>query len=171
MKTKKELEKEILTITLKIHEEYPELSQFIEERPLELAKGITEPPGAAKLKEYLDSLKEMIQTYSKTHSSENKQEKKELPDSLVYPPSDDIYAKGIKESQLNPENINKKKTPNQELGARNEKDFSEDKSGDDLDVPGAELDDKQERIGSEDEENNYYSLGGDNHNDLDENQS
>lgn len=36
-------------------------------------------------------------------------------------------------------------------------------SGDDLDVPGAELDDKQERIGSEDEENNYYSLGGDKH--------
>jgi hypothetical protein len=29
-----------------------------------------------------------------------------------------------------------------------------------------ELDDKQEEIGSEDEENNYYSIGGDNHNDL-----
>ena len=37
-----------------------------------------------------------------------------------------------------------------------------------LDVPGAELDDAQENIGSEDEENNYYSLGGDEHNDLDE---
>ena len=42
-------------------------------------------------------------------------------------------------------------------------------SGDDLDVPGSELDDQQESIGSEDEENNYYSLGGDDHNDLDEN--
>lgn len=31
------------------------------------------------------------------------------------------------------------------------------------------LDDEQEDIGNEDEENNYYSLGGDNHNDLDEN--
>lgn len=30
-------------------------------------------------------------------------------------------------------------------------------------VPGAELDDASEEIGSEDEENNYYSLGGDNH--------
>jgi hypothetical protein len=38
----------------------------------------------------------------------------------------------------------------------------------DLDIPGAELDDKQEEIGSEDEENNYYSIGGDNHNDLEE---
>jgi hypothetical protein len=27
---------------------------------------------------------------------------------------------------------------------------------------------KQEEIGSEDEENNYYSIGGDNHNDLEE---
>ena len=38
-----------------------------------------------------------------------------------------------------------------------------------LDVPGAELDDANELIGEEDEENNYYSLGGDDHNDLEEN--
>jgi hypothetical protein len=37
-----------------------------------------------------------------------------------------------------------------------------------FDIPGSELDDKQEEIGSEDEENNYYSIGGDNHNDLEE---
>lgn len=30
-----------------------------------------------------------------------------------------------------------------------------------LDVPGEELDDENENIGEEDEENNYYSLGGD----------
>jgi hypothetical protein len=40
--------------------------------------------------------------------------------------------------------------------------------GQDLDVPGSELDDLDERIGEEDEENNYYSLGGDDHNDLEE---
>ncbi|SFS31288.1 hypothetical protein [Sphingobacterium wenxiniae] len=39
---------------------------------------------------------------------------------------------------------------------------------DGLDIPGAELDDEQEEIGSEDEENNYYSLGGDNHEDLEQ---
>jgi hypothetical protein len=38
-------------------------------------------------------------------------------------------------------------------------------SGDDLDIPGGELDDAQEAVGSEDEENNYYSLGDDNPND------
>ncbi len=31
----------------------------------------------------------------------------------------------------------------------------------DLDIPGAELDDDDEDIGREDEENNFYSLGGD----------
>lgn len=40
---------------------------------------------------------------------------------------------------------------------------------DGLDVPGAELDDAGEITGNEDEENNYYSLGGDDHSDLDEN--
>lgn len=40
-----------------------------------------------------------------------------------------------------------------------------DMAGKDLDVPGAELDDKSEDIGSEDEENNSYSLGGDGHED------
>lgn len=34
-------------------------------------------------------------------------------------------------------------------------------SGDDLDVPGSEEDDANEAIGEEDEENNSYSLGGD----------
>ena len=42
----------------------------------------------------------------------------------------------------------------------NTENFDTDHSGDDLDVPGAELDDEQEDIGEEDEENNYYSLGG-----------
>jgi hypothetical protein len=40
--------------------------------------------------------------------------------------------------------------------------------GEDLDIPGSELDDADEEIGEEDEENNYYSLGGDNHEDLEE---
>ena len=41
-------------------------------------------------------------------------------------------------------------------------------SGSDLDVPGAEDDDENEEIGEEDEENNDYSLGGDNHDDIPE---
>lgn len=44
-----------------------------------------------------------------------------------------------------------------------------DVSGDDLDVPGSELDDEAEEVGEEDEENNLYSLGGDRHEDLEQN--
>lgn len=43
-----------------------------------------------------------------------------------------------------------------------------DMSGADLDVPGSELDDVEEAIGEEDEENNPYSIGGDRHEDLEE---
>lgn len=38
--------------------------------------------------------------------------------------------------------------------------------GDELDIPGSEDDDDMEDIGSEDEENNYYSLGSDNNDGL-----
>lgn len=43
-----------------------------------------------------------------------------------------------------------------------------DFAADDLDIPGSEQDDAQEQIGSEDEENNSYSLGSDRHSDLEE---
>lgn len=43
-----------------------------------------------------------------------------------------------------------------------------DFTGNELDVPGSEDDDAQEEIGSEDEENNSYSLGSERHSDLDE---
>ena len=87
-----------------------------------------------------------------------------------YPPSEDIYNKLHKESDINPEDISKMKEilKIQPIEKRNEKDFKEDETGEDLDIPGSELDDDQEAIGSEDEENDYYSLGGDNHNDLEE---
>jgi hypothetical protein len=38
----------------------------------------------------------------------------------------------------------------------------------DLDIPGSELDDRNEMVGSEDEENNSYSLGGDGKENLEE---
>ena len=45
----------------------------------------------------------------------------------------------------------------------NESSFKNNITGAGLDVPGAESDDENEEIGEEDEENNEYSLGGDNH--------
>jgi len=45
---------------------------------------------------------------------------------------------------------------------------SSDFSGSDLDVPGAEQDDRDEAIGEEDEENNSYSMGSDSNDEITE---
>lgn len=122
-------------------------------------------------KKYFNSLAELLLEYFKKHVivDEKVNSKSSGNDGyLSYPPSEDIYNKAIEERDLDPENPSKTKTPNEPAGTPNEKDFKADKYGDDLDVPGSELDDDQERLGSEDEENNYYSPGGDNHNDLEE---
>ena len=50
-----------------------------------------------------------------------------------------------------------------------ESSLNEDMTGEDLDVPGSGADDADELIGEEDEENNYYSLGGDLHEGQEEN--
>lgn len=79
---------------------------------------------------------------------------KDLPGYPIYPANEDIYEVEKKEAFDESGLSDLKKKP--DLGG-------------DLDIPGAELDDANESIGEEDEENNYYSLGGDSHSDLDEN--
>ena len=105
-----------------------------------------------------------------SNKAENTSEK-EFPGYPHYPASEDIYNQEKEEADINPEAISKTKAPNEKKGSKNEKGFKDDKSGSDLDVPGSELDDQQEAIGSEDEENNYYSIGGDRHTDLEEDKS
>ncbi len=95
--------------------------------------------------------------------------KNELKESFSYPPNEDVYAQLEKESEIDPENPSQLKDSTEETGAWNEKSFKEDLVGDDLDVPGSETDIEQDNKGLEDEENGYYSLGGDNHEDLEEN--
>jgi hypothetical protein len=87
-----------------------------------------------------------------------------------YPASEDIYNKYQEEKDIDPEDISNSKDLNENNKKKSyrERDFIYNNSGRDLDVPGSELDDKQEDIGSEDEENNYYSIGGDGHDNLDE---
>lgn len=97
-----------------------------------------------------------------------KQNNIHFPGYPMYPVGEDIYNKAHKEESIDPEDITKTKVPNDANGTNNEKGFSNNVSGSDLDIPGSELDDAQEFIGSEDEENNGYSLGGDDHNDLEE---
>lgn len=91
-----------------------------------------------------------------------------LSDPLDYSPEEDIYNQLKKMSNINPDDYSVITNSLEKAGNMNEKDFGEDMSGSDLDIPGAELDDLNEEIGEEDEENNYYSLGGDNHDNLEE---
>jgi hypothetical protein len=88
----------------------------------------------------------------------------------LYASSDDIYRKFKEEKDINSEEISKKKEPNNNemRKALREKYLLNEMCGNYLDILGSELDDEQEMIGNEDEENNYYSLGGDDHNNLDE---
>lgn len=96
--------------------------------------------------------------------NEEKDHRQEYP---LYPDEDDIFNKAKEETELDPEDTSKIKKTDMDLSAT-EEDIEDDRSGAELDIPGSELDDEQEKTGNEDEENNYYSLGGDDHNDLDE---
>ncbi|AFM02848.1 hypothetical protein Fleli_0368 [Bernardetia litoralis DSM 6794] len=89
-------------------------------------------------------------------------------DKFDYDPREDIYNQAKKAASINneDESIIDKATASDNDELYEETPLHNAKSnleGQTLDVPGAELDDQQESIGSEDEENNYYSLGGDNH--------
>lgn len=94
---------------------------------------------------------------------ENQQGKEHGVFHLGYEAKDDIYNKAHNEIDIDSEKTSMKKFENVE----NELDDND--LGNGLDVPGSELDDEQEKIMAEDEENNYYSLGLDNHNELEEN--
>ena len=100
----------------------------------------------------------------------NKPDNEKLPGYPIHPASEDVYSKMKEERDIDPENPTHMKVADKpdKSGKRNEKDFNEDFTGSDLDIPGAEMDDAQEDIGSEDEENNYYSLGGDDKENLEE---
>jgi len=100
-----------------------------------------------------------------------KEEQANIQGYPLYPPNEDIYSKFREEKDTNPEDVTTGKDSDAipAAGTNNEKDFKDDRSGGDLDIPGSELDDPQETVGNEDEENNYYSLGGDGHTSLDEN--
>ena len=87
----------------------------------------------------------------------------------IYPEGEDIYKNFQEEEDINPEDTSKTKETNS-TNALRRKDLDDESDENDLDVPSSELDDIQEDIGSEDEENNYYSLGGDDHLDLEEDQ-
>ena len=112
----------------------------------------------------------MKKKVEKLNPSENQTEKNNKDDPQgypLYPDSEDIYENFHEATDINPDDISKTKASNS-TNALRRKSLDNENSAADLDIPGSELDDAQEDIGSEDEENNYYSLGGDDHEDLEE---
>lgn len=104
-------------------------------------------------------------------TDDNRNRQTEDPEGYpLYPPKDDIYNRFKEEQDIDPENPSQLKEPlDPDAGAEGEEELIiPDLHTDDLDIPGADLDDDLEEIGSEDEENNYYSIGGDNHHNLEE---
>ncbi len=164
-----DLDKKILNITNIIYKEYPELVKYITEIPESNSKG--QEFNVENLQRYYGSLQDIINKYSLTHTPKNAKENMDINEPQWYPhypPEEDIYQNNKLETEINLDDLSQTKKANKISDTMNEKSFEDDFSGSDLDVPGSELDDYQESIGNEDEENNYYSLGGDNHNDLEE---
>ena len=114
-------------------------------------------------------MKKVLKTIPPGHKPSN-YEKDILQGYQFYPESEDIYNKYKEEKNIDPEDISRVIKPEKSYTtlASNGEESKNIVFGRDLDVPGSELDDEQENTGNEDEENNYYSIGGDEHNNLDE---
>lgn len=84
-----------------------------------------------------------------------------FPDYPEYPENEDIYSRN-KETEIDPEKLAERPLK-AENGAEDEiLKTNPHAVSNPVDTPGSELDDTLEEAGSEDEENNYYSLGSDN---------
>jgi len=91
-------------------------------------------------------------------ATENQQSNEETNDDLNLRPGTDADVDDDDLAVLN--------STNDEIGVP--QNVSNENEDIDLDIPGSELDDKNEEVGEEDEENNYYSLGGERHQDQEE---
>ena len=72
MKNEEQLNKEILDITLKINNEYPELSKYITEMPITIPDKEDPEINRKNLADYLNSLEIIFKKYTNTHNSENR---------------------------------------------------------------------------------------------------
>jgi hypothetical protein len=116
-------------------------------------------------------MKEKNTNKNSLQQTEDAGDKDNFPGEIVYPASEDIYSKSKNETDIDPEDTSTVKQLNETYNeaVAGEKEAGKEFFESYLDIPGSELDDDAENIGSEDEENNYYSIGLDNHNELDEN--
>ena len=68
MKTEAELNNDILKITMKIDEKFPELSKYIAETPVDISLNNVMEVNIRILQDYYDSLHNLLKGYSKNHN-------------------------------------------------------------------------------------------------------
>jgi len=83
----------------------------------------------------------------------------------LYPETEDIYNRFKKDRSLDPEDITKI-NGFEVVGKTTEKDFTDDFTRSNLDIQGVDVNDSEEIVEIEDEEIDYFSLGGEDHTDL-----
>lgn len=69
MKKKSEIEQDIVTITMKINRDFPELSKYINEMPIKASKTVDNEMDVKSLLDYCRSLQYLISEYAKTHTT------------------------------------------------------------------------------------------------------
>lgn len=67
MKTENELNSDILKITMRIEEIFPELSKYIAEMPFKISNSLGVAINRNDLKDYCNSLNELFNNYSTEH--------------------------------------------------------------------------------------------------------
>ena len=164
MKTQSELKKDIINISMKIHQELPELSSSVEEISIVVSAGQNNGVTIKTLEEYYSSLVNLVSSYLKKHDGliqTNYTQPNMHLTNRIYPNSKGIYNQKKNEVNLSLSNSYYGRMPNAIKKPINEKDFNHKISDEDLNIPGSALNHQQKLAHSEDEENNYYSLGGD----------
>lgn len=69
MKTESELNADILKITMIIQEIFPELSKYLVEMPVTIPDDISPEINLKNLKDYYDSLDNLLKKYADNHSA------------------------------------------------------------------------------------------------------
>jgi hypothetical protein len=68
MKTEKKINKAILKITMKIKEQFPELSKYILEMPVTIPNVENPEMNSKALQDYYDSLETLLKNYTENHN-------------------------------------------------------------------------------------------------------
>lgn len=68
MKTLQDIENQIIRLTTSIEVNYPELYATLDENPITIPTKVHPDMDVAIMEEYLESLKEILKEYTKTHN-------------------------------------------------------------------------------------------------------